>query len=63
MPTLQVMTMNEDEINFFKIMVFDHQDIIEIFPTLFYLNSQILVLDLIDSQKNSKKEKETLRKM
>ena len=56
MPTFQVMTMNEDEINFFKMMIFEHQDIIEIFPSLFYLNSQILVLDLIESQKNSKRD-------
>ena len=57
------MTMNADEVNFFKKMVFEHQDIIELFPALYCLNSQILVLDLMEEQKKSKQKKDALVKM
>jgi hypothetical protein len=44
-------------------MVYDHQDIIKLFPALYCLNSQILVLDLLKEQINNKNKKKALLKI
>jgi hypothetical protein len=62
-PSMQVIGMNQDEINFFKQMVYEYQDVIEIFPALYHLNSQILVLDLLDHQREQVRNTQALRQM
>lgn len=48
--SIQVTTMNKDERVFFKTMVSQNQDIVRLFPALYPLNSQFLILHLIDEQ-------------
>ena len=58
--SIQVTSMNKDELVFFKTMVSQNQDILRLFPALYPLNSQFLILHLIDEQDKAQQRRQAL---